>query len=147
MDREDYMREALALAETSRAEGEVPVGCVIVYNGEIIARGRNRREQNQSALGHAELEAISEACARLGSWRLEDCSLYVTLEPCSMCAGAIINARIGKVFFGARDRAAGACGGVLNIFEENFGHKPQLVGGILEKECSELLSSFFRSLR
>ncbi|MBQ4370013.1 MAG: nucleoside deaminase [Oscillospiraceae bacterium] len=147
MDHEEYMREALSLAEESRAEGEVPVGCVIVRGGEIIARGRNRREQKQSALSHAETEAISEACARLGSWRLEDCSLYVTLEPCSMCAGAIINARIGKVFFGARDRAAGACGGVLNIFEENFGHKPQLVGGILEKECSALLSSFFRSLR
>ncbi len=147
MDHEKYMREALSLAEAARAEGEVPVGCVIVSDGEIVARGRNRREQKQSALGHAELEAISEACEKLGSWRLENCSLYVTLEPCSMCAGAIINARIGKVFFGARDRAAGACGGVLNIFEENFGHRPQLVGGILEKECSELLSGFFRSLR
>ena len=141
------MREALALAQEAAAAGEVPVGCVIVYNGEIIGRGRNHREEKQSTLSHAETEAITEANQTLGSWRLEDCSLYVTLEPCPMCAGAIINARIPKVFYGARDSAMGACGGVLNLFMEDFPHHPALVGGILAEECREVLTEFFRSLR
>ena len=144
---EKYMREALLLAKEAAAAGEVPVGCVIVHEGEIIARGRNRREEKQSTLSHAETEAIREANRALGSWRLEDCALYVTLEPCPMCAGAIINARIPKVFYGARDSAMGACGGVLNLFMEDFPHRPALVGGILEPECRGVLEEFFRALR
>lgn len=148
MDYEKYMRMALELAEEAGAHGDVPVGCVIAApDGEVIGRGQNRREENKTALGHAEIEAIADACRKLGSWRLLDCSLYVTLEPCPMCAGAIINARIPKVFYGAKDSVAGACGSVLNIFEENFNHKPQLVGGILENECGKILSDFFRGMR
>ena len=141
------MREALVLAREAAEAGEVPVGCVIVRDGEIIGRGRNHREKKQSTLSHAETEAIHEANRTLGSWRLEDCSLYVTLEPCPMCAGAIINARIPKVFYGARDSVMGACGGVLNLFMEDFPHHPALVGGILAEECRDLLTDFFRSLR
>ena len=144
---EKFMREALTLAREAAAAGEVPVGCVIVHDGEIIGRGRNHREEKQSTLSHAETEAITEANRVLGSWRLEDCSLYVTLEPCPMCAGAIINARIPRVFYGARDSAMGACGGVLNLFMEDFPHHPALVGGILAEECREVLTEFFRSLR
>ena len=144
---EKYMREALAQAEEARKAGEVPVGCVIVRDGEIIARGRNRREEKQSTLSHAETEAIAQANQVLGSWRLEDCTLYVTLEPCPMCAGAIINARIPKVFYGARDRVMGACGGVLNLFMEDFPNRPALVGGILQEECGKILEVFFRDLR
>lgn len=144
---EMYMRQALAQAEEARKAGEVPVGCVIVRNGEIIARGRNRREEKQSTLSHAETEAIAQANEVLGSWRLEDCTLYVTLEPCPMCAGAIINARIPKVYYGARDSAMGACGGVLNLFMENFPHHPALVGGILADDCRKILEEFFRDLR
>ena len=144
---ENFMREALALAREAAAAGEVPVGCVIVRDGQIIGRGRNRREEKQSTLSHAETEAIREANRNLGSWRLEDCALYVTLEPCPMCAGAILNARIPKVFYGARDRAMGACGGVMNLFMEDFPNRPALVGGILEEECREVLSDFFRTIR
>ena len=144
---EIFMREALALAREAAAAGEVPVGCVIVREGEIIGRGRNRREEKQSTLSHAETEAIREANRFLDSWRLEDCALYVTLEPCPMCAGAILNARIPKVFYGARDSAMGACGGVLNLFMEDFPHRPALVGGILAEECREVLADFFRTLR
>ena len=144
---EKFMREALTLAREAAEAGEVPVGCVIVREGEIVGRGRNRREEKQSTLSHAETEAITEANRVLGSWRLEDCSLYVTLEPCPMCAGAIINARIPRVFYGARDSAMGACGGVLNLFMEDFPHHPALVGGILAEECREVLTEFFRSLR
>lgn len=144
---EQFMREALALAREAAAAGEVPVGCVIVRNGAVVGRGRNRREARQSALSHAETEAIAEANARLGTWRLEDCELYVTLEPCPMCAGAILNARIRRVWFGARDEAFGACGGVMNLFMEDFPHPPALVGGVLEGECQEVLSSFFAGLR
>ncbi len=147
MEHEDYMNIALSLAMESAQEGEVPVGCVIVHDGLIIGRGRNRREKERSALAHAEIEAISEACRTLNSWRLSDCSLYVTLEPCPMCAGAIINSRVRSVFYGASDDKAGACGSVLNIFEERFNHKPQLVGGILCDECGRILSDFFKSLR
>lgn len=145
--QEAYMRAALALAEEAAAAGEVPVGCVIVRDGVIVGRGRNRREEKQSALSHAETEAIAQANAALGSWRLEGCELYVTLEPCPMCAGAILNARISRVYFGARDRVLGACGGVLNLFMEDFPNRPALVGGILEEECGEVLSRFFRELR
>ena len=146
-DHESYMRQALALAEEAAAAGEVPVGCVIVREGQVIGRGRNRREEKQAVRSHAEMEAMAGANAALGSWRLEDCSLYVTLEPCPMCAGAIINARIHRVYYGARDEAMGACGGVTNLFMEDFPHKPALVGGILREECRQILGEFFRRLR
>jgi len=147
MDHELYMRQALALAKEAAEAGEVPVGCVIVHEGRVIGRGRNRREEKQAVSSHAEMEAMAEANAALGSWRLEDCTLYVTLEPCPMCAGAIINARIPRVYYGARDREMGACGGVLNLFMESFPHHPALVGGILADECREVLSQFFKRLR
>lgn len=147
MDHEHYMRLALALAAEAAEEGEVPVGCVIVRNGEVIACGRNRREEKQATHSHAEMEAIAQANDVLGSWRLEDCSLYVTLEPCPMCAGAILNARIPRVYYGARDEVMGACGGVTNLFMENFPFKPALVGGILREACQAELSAFFRRLR
>ena len=147
MTHEYYMEQALALAREAAAAGEVPVGCVIVKDGAIIGRGRNRREEKQAVSSHAEMEAMAEASATLNSWRLEDCDLYVTLEPCPMCAGAIINARVRRVFYGARDSVMGACGGVLNLFMENFPHHPQLVGGILGEECAAVLSDFFHRLR
>ena len=145
--RENFMRQALALAREAAAAGEVPVGCVIVREGLVVGRGRNRREETRSAASHAEMEAIAQANGALGSWRLDGCELYVTLEPCPMCAGAILNARISRVWFGARDRAFGACGGVTNLFMEGFPHSPALVGGVLEEECQEVLSSFFAGLR
>ena len=144
---ETYMRQALLLAREAAAAGEVPVGCVIVHDGQVVGRGRNRREEKQSTLSHAETEAIAQANEALRSWRLEDCVLYVTLEPCPMCAGAILNARIPRVYYGTRDAAMGACGGVLNLFMENFPNTPALVGGILEEECRAVLSGFFRDLR
>ena len=147
MDDLYYMDEALELAREAAAEGEVPVGCVIVCDGEIVGRGRNRREKDKSALAHAELEAIARACERLGGWRLWKCTLYVTLEPCPMCAGAIINARIPRVVYGASDAKCGACGGVLNLFMEDFPHRPALVGGILSEDCRAVLAEFFASLR
>lgn len=147
MEHRDYMEQALALAREAAAHGEVPVGCVIVHRGQIIGRGRNRREEKQAVYSHAEMEAMAQANAALGSWRLEDCDLYVTLEPCPMCAGAILNARIARVFYGARDAAMGACGGVLNLFMEDFPTHPALVGGVLEAECRGVLSDFFRRLR
>jgi len=147
MEVEKYMTEALSLARLAMAEGEVPVGCVIVQNGRVIARGHNRREREQNALLHAEIAAIGEACKALGRWRLDDCQLYVTLEPCPMCAGAMLNARIARVIFGARDKTMGACGGVLNLFEEAFGYHPRLIGGVLEPECAALLQDFFSGLR
>ena len=147
MEREDYMREALALAREAAEAGEVPVGCVIVRKGEIVGRGRNRREEKQAVSSHAEMEAMAQANARLGTWRLDDCELYVTLEPCPMCAGAILNARIPRVFYGARDPAFGACGGVLNLFMEDVPHRPALVGGILGEECRAVLADFFAGLR
>ena len=145
--QEIFMRQALALAREAAAAGEVPVGCVIVREGLVVGRGRNRREETRSAASHAEMEAIAQANGALGSWRLDGCELYVTLEPCPMCAGAILNARISRVWFGARDRAFGACGGVTNLFMEGFPHSPALVGGVLEEECQEVLSSFFAGLR
>ena len=147
MTHEDYMNQALTLAREAAAHGEVPVGCVIVRDGKIIGRGRNRREEKQAVSSHAEMEAMAQANEALGSWRLEDCDLYVTLEPCPMCAGAILNARVRRVFYGARDRAMGSCGGVLNLFMEDFPHHPQLVGGILAEDCQTVLSAFFKELR
>ena len=145
-DRE-YMLEALALAREAAEAGEVPVGCVIVRKGEIVGRGRNRREEGKSALAHAELEAISEACAALGGWRLWECTLYVTLEPCPMCAGAILQARIPRVVYGARDSKYGACGSVCDLFSMDFHHHPQLEGGLMEEESAQLLRQFFQDLR
>lgn len=147
MTHEDFMREALAEAQKAGAAGDVPVGCVIVRDGAIIARGRNRREERLDALAHAELEAIREACGVLGGWRLSQCRMYVTLEPCPMCAGGIISARIPEVYYGAKDSGIGACGSILNLFEEGFRHHPKLVGGILEEECKGILSEFFQKLR
>ena len=141
------MEQALALAREAAQAGEVPVGCVIVRAGAVVGRGRNRREEKRSALSHAEMEAIAQANRNLESWRLEDCELYVTLEPCPMCAGAILNARISRVYFGARDRVMGACGGVMNLFMEDFPNRPALVGGILESACGQVLSDFFQELR
>lgn len=147
VEQEFFMGEALALAREAALAGEVPVGCVIVREGEIIGRGRNRREERQAAASHAEMEAIAQANGALGTWRLEGCELYVTLEPCPMCAGAILNARIARVWYGARDRAFGACGGILNLFMEDFPNRPALVGGVLEAECQAALSDFFANLR
>ncbi len=147
MDHERFMREALALAREAARAGDVPVGCVIVKDGEVIGRGRNRREERGDATAHAELEAIRDACARVGSWRLHGCALYVTLEPCPMCAGGIVNARIGEVRYGARDGKAGCCGSVLNLFEERFNHRPRLYRGPLEAECEAVLREFFEALR
>ena len=148
MNDEAYMSRALELAKEALFAGEVPVGCVIVGpDGSIVGEGRNRREQERDALGHAELAAIRMACQTLGGWRLSNTRLYVTLEPCPMCAGAILNARIPRVYYGARDSVMGACGGVLNLFMEDFPHTPALVGGILEEECRALLAAFFQALR
>ena len=147
MDHEYYMHQALALAREAAEHGEVPVGCVIVKDGVIVGSGRNRREERQAVYSHAEMEALAQANETLGSWRLDGCTLYVTLEPCPMCAGAMINARIDRVYYGARDEAMGACGGVLNLFMENFPHKPQLVGGPLAEECRGVLQDFFQKLR
>ena len=135
-----FMEEALRLAAEAAAEGEVPVGVV-------VGRGRNRREAGKNALCHAELEAIDNACRTLRGWRLWQCDLYVTLEPCPMCAGAIINARIPHVYYGAKDPKAGSCGSVVNLFELPYNHKPELTGGIMGEECAQILTEFFRRLR
>ena len=147
MDHEKYMRMALELAAQAEGDGDVPVGCVIVKDGQVIGRGRNRREERGDATAHAELEAIRDACARLGSWRLHGCTLYVTLEPCPMCAGGIINARISEVRYGVRDEKAGCCASVLDLFAEPFNHRPRVYRGPLEEECRALLQKFFESLR
>lgn len=147
MEHEFFMQEALALAREAAAHGEVPVGCVIVRHGQIVGRGRNQREEKQSAASHAEMEALAQANAALHSWRLDDCDLYVTLEPCPMCAGAILNARVRRVFYGARDEVMGACGGVLNLYMEGFPRPPQLVGNVCGDECRAVLKTFFRDLR
>ena len=144
---EKYMEEALALAREAAAQGEVPVGCVIVRAGQIVGRGRNRRETDKIALAHAEMEAIADACRNLGGWRLWDCTLYVTLEPCAMCAGAIINARIPRVVFGASDKKYGAVRSVCSLFSMGFNHHPTVQAGILEEECALLLQEFFKNLR
>ena len=147
MEDRDYMLAALELAREAAADGEVPVGCIITRNGEIVGRGRNRREKGKNALCHAELEAINDACRTLGGWRLWECSLYVTLEPCPMCAGAIINARIPRVVYGASDAKCGAAGGVCCLFDMAFNHHPKVESGILEEECAALLTEFFQKLR
>lgn len=147
MEKEDFMRYALSLAAESAAEGEVPVGAVVVCDGKIVGEGRNRRETVKNALHHAEIDAINSACANLGGWRLWKCDLYVTLEPCPMCAGAIINSRIKNVYFGAADPKNGAVISKIQLFNVDFTHKPQFEGGILESECSEILTLFFKKLR
>ena len=141
------MRMALEQAEQARQLGEVPVGCVVVKDGQVIGRGYNRRETERTVLGHAELMAIRQAEQALGDWRLTGCTLYVTLEPCPMCAGAILNARPESVVFGASDPVFGACGGVMNLFEEAFGVRIRLYGGVLAAECAGLLQEFFSGLR
>ena len=147
MDDTYFMKEALALAREAGAEGEVPVGCVVVRGDEIVGRGRNRREKEKNALCHAELEAISQACQTLGGWRLWECTLYVTLEPCPMCAGAIVNARIPRVVYSASDAKCGATGSVCNLFSMAFNHHPEVESGVLEEEAGQLLQEFFQNLR
>ena len=148
MTHEDYMKEALALARECFADSDVPVGCVVVSpEGEVIGRGRNRREADSNAAAHAEMEAIRDACKTIGSWRLSRCTLYVTLEPCPMCAGAIINSRIAELRYGAREDKSGCCGSVLNLFEERFNHKPRIYGGLLAEESAKMLEEFFHTLR
>lgn len=141
------MQKAIELAKASASEGEVPVGAVVVKDGEIVGKGRNRREIGKNALYHAEIEAIDNACKKLGGWRLWQCDLYVTLEPCPMCAGAIINSRIKNVYFGAYDKKAGSFGSVADFNTLPYNHKPQIYGGIMEEECASLLSDFFKKLR
>ena len=148
MDYEAYMREALALAREACEAGEVPVGCVIAdAGGNIVGRGRNRRQELGDATAHAEVEAIRQACAALGTWRREGCSLYVTLEPCPMCTGAIINARIPTVVYGAREALSGSCGSVIDLFSEAYGHRPAVYAGVLREDCAALLREFFREKR
>ena len=141
------MRIALAAAKRCAARDEVPVGAVVVKEGRVLARCGNTREGAHDPTGHAEINALRRAAKRLGGWNLHDCELYVTLEPCPMCAGAILNARIPRVYYGARDREMGACGGVLNLFMEDFPHPPALVGGVLAEDCRRVLTDFFRNLR
>ncbi len=144
---EQFMRQALALAAEAGREGEVPVGAVVTLGDRVVGRGRNRREGEKSALCHAELEAIGEACERLGGWRLWQCTLYVTLEPCPMCAGAIINARIPRVVYGAADPKAGSCGSVTDLFALPYNHRPEVTSGVLAEESTALLQAFFARLR
>lgn len=143
----EAMHEALALAREAADEGEVPVGCIVTDGEHIVGRGRNRRETCKSALAHAELEAIGEACRTLGGWRLWRCTLYVTLEPCPMCAGAIINSRIRRVVYGAADTKAGCCGSVTDLFAMPFNHHPVVEQGLRAEEAQELLQAFFKDLR
>ena len=147
MDDRYYMEQALALAREAAADGEVPVGCVIVRGEQIVGRGRNRREKDKTALAHAEIEAIDMACRTLGGWRLVGCEMYVTLEPCPMCTGAIINSRIKTVVFGAYDLKAGSMDSVINLCDYPYNHKPEIYGGIMEDECKEILENFFQNLR
>lgn len=147
MDR--YMKRALELAQTAADEGEIPVGAVVVRKstGEIIGEGRNMRESGKNAIAHAEIIAIYNACKNLGGWRLPDCALYVTLEPCPMCCGAVINSRIDDIYFGAYDFKAGSAESVQKMFSLPYNHKPSVYGGIMENECSCILKDFFRKLR
>lgn len=144
---EYFMKFALDNAKIAELQGEVPVGAIIVKDSKIISQGQNRREYGKNALYHAEIEAINSACKLLGGWRLYNCEIFVTLEPCPMCTGAIINSRIKRVVFGAYDKKSGACGSVINLFNYPFNHNPQVVGGIMEKDCSNILSNFFTNLR
>lgn len=143
----DFMNIAIEQAKIAASELEVPVGAVIVRNGEVISVGRNRRETGKNALAHAELEAIDLACKKLGGWRLWECEMFVTLEPCPMCTGAIINSRLRRLVFGASDGKAGSCGSVINLFDLPYNHKPEVVSGFMAEECSALLSGFFSELR
>jgi tRNA(adenine34) deaminase len=148
MTHEHYMSLALELAREAYAHGEVPVGAIVVGpDGQILGRGRNRRQESGDATAHAEIEAIREACKALGDWRLNGCTLYVTLEPCPMCAGAIINARVPVVVFGAREALSGSCGSVIDLFYERYGHRPQVWAGVLEADCAALLREFFQAKR
>lgn len=147
MEDKFFMEEALRLAKQSADEGEVPVGAVVVLGDEIVGRGRNRREKDKNALAHAEIEAIDEACKKLGGWRLWQCDMYVTLEPCPMCTGAIINSRIKRLVYGASDYKAGSCGSVVNLFDLPYNHKPEMISGFMQEECSLILTEFFRELR
>lgn len=147
MQDREFMQEALRLAAEAAQDGEVPVGCVIVRAGEIVGRGRNRREKGKSALAHAELEAIAQACATLGGWRLWECTLYVTLEPCPMCAGAIVNARIPRVVYGASDAKCGAVRSVCSLFSMDFNHHPTVEAGLMQEDAAALLQEFFKNLR
>ena len=147
MEQEYFMQQALALAQEAAVHGEVPVGCVIVRNGEIVGRGRNQREEKQAAVSHAEMEAIAQANAALGSWRLDECDLYVTLEPCPMCAGAILNSRVRRVVYGAADAKAGCCGSVTDLFAMPFNHHPVVESGLRAEEAQALLQAFFKDLR
>jgi len=148
VEHEKYMSLALELAAEAGRLGEIPVGCVIAdSDGRIIGRGSNDRLRTRSALGHAELRAIDEACRTKGDWRLDGCTIYVTLEPCPMCTGAIINARIPTVVFGAREENYGSCGSVIDLFSENYGHRPAVYSGVLKEQCAKLMEDFFRNLR
>jgi tRNA(adenine34) deaminase len=142
-----FMKRAIELAKLSALEGEVPVGAVVVKDDEIVGEGRNRREFGKNALYHAEIEAIDNACKKLGGWRLWQCDIYVTLEPCPMCAGAIINSRIKKVYFGAFDKKAGSFGSVADFNQIPYNHKPEIISGIMADECSTMLTQFFKNLR
>ncbi|WP_049627754.1 tRNA adenosine(34) deaminase TadA [Bacillus sp. JFL15] len=148
MNDEYYMREAVKEAKKAEVKGEVPIGAVLVLHDEIVARAHNLRETEQRSLAHAEMLAIDEACRKLGTWRLEDAVLYVTLEPCPMCAGAVVLSRVDKVVFGAFDPKGGCTGTLMNLLqEERFNHQAEVVSGVLEEECGEMLSAFFRKLR
>lgn len=146
--QEKYMKEALKQAKKAYALGEVPIGCVIVHEGQIIGRGYNRRNTDKNTLAHAEITAINKASKKIGDWRLEECTLYVTLEPCQMCAGAIVQARIPEVVMGCMNPKAGCAGSILNILEmPEFNHQVTVMRGILEQECSDMLKQFFTELR
>ena len=148
MDMEKYMREALALAKEAFDAGEIPVGCVVVDGeGNIIGRGRNRREERRSVVGHAEIEALEAAAAHRGDWRMDDCSLYVTLEPCPMCAGAMIMSRLGTLVYGAREEQTGSAASVLNLFEEAYPGHTAIFGGVMAEESQALLKEFFEKMR
>ncbi len=144
---EYYMKAALRRAKTAASQGEIPVGAVIVHKGKIISGGRNRREQAKCALCHAEISAIESACKKLSGWRLWECDMYVTLEPCPMCAGAIINSRIKKLYIGTTDEKAGSFGSVIDFNELPYNHKPEVIFGVCKEECSNILTSFFKELR
>lgn len=147
-DREYWMTQALREAAEAAGAGEIPVGCVIVDGeGRCLAAGRNRREERRDATAHAEVEAIRAASERRGDWHLEDCTLYVTLEPCPMCAGAILNARIGTVVYGAREEKSGSLGSVVDLFSENYGFRPKVYGGVRRDDCAALMRAFFEKLR
>lgn len=145
---EKYMKQAIRLAGKAAELGEVPIGCVIEYQGKVIGRGYNRRTTDKSTLAHAEIIAIKKACKKMGDWRLEDCTMYVTLEPCQMCAGAIVQARVKKVVIGCMNPKAGCAGSILNVLQmEEFNHQVEIERGVLEEECSQMLTSFFKNLR